>query len=262
LINPSQLLRSVVQNIEMTWNVPGAVSTYITGLEVFSNSPIEPSFGAQGSVGSLAGIASEPLTVTLNARDAYGNTISQAITVEVIDPHCAATSADIPLRSGPDAVYPLINASAIVGTPQVVDARDTDANWLRVQLEDGSSGWGPSAEFTCDFEYQNLYVEVNIPPTPTPTPTSTPSSTPTASATPTLTFTATYTMTFTSTATFTRTPRPTATTTLIPTATRPTRIRTPVASPSSTRSPALSSPTPNPLANPLATDTPKPDLGG
>ncbi len=272
-INPPQLLRFVVQNIEMSWNVHGAVSTYITGLESFSTAPIEPSFGAQGTVGPLAGMTAEPLTVTLNARDAYGNTISQSITVEVVDAQCTTTNAEVPLRSGPDAAYPLINAAAPVGIPVIVNARDTDSNWLRIQLANGTTGWGPAAEFTCDFEYQNLQVEANIPPIPTPTPTSTStaSRTPTLTSTPTMTFTrtptATATFTFTSTrtprptntatATSTRTPRPTrtaaATATLIPTI---RRTRTPVAPASPTRAPGASSATTPPLS--FATATPKP----
>jgi hypothetical protein len=255
VINPPQLLRSVVQNVDMTWSVPGAVSTYITGLEAFSTSQIEPSFGAQGSVGPLAGVATETLNVTLNARDAYGNTISQSFTLEVVDPQCTAANGDVLLRSGPDAVYPQITATALLGTPVVVNARDAAGNWLRVQFPDGSTGWGPVTEFTCDFEYQNLQVEANVPPTPTPTNTSTP----TASATSTTTFTRTPRPTNTVTVTYTptRTPRPSRTPTLIPTATRePTQTRTPVAS-ATIRSLSTSEAT-NPFSNPQATETPKP----
>jgi hypothetical protein len=250
-INPPQLLRYVVQNVDMSWNVPGAVSTYITGLEAFSTSQIEPSFGAQGSVGPLAGVATDALTVTLNARDAYGNTISQAFTLEVVDPQCTA-NADVILRSGPDAVYPQLSATATLGVPVVVNARDAAGNWLRVQFPDGSSGWGPITDFTCDFEFQNLQVEANVPPTPTPT--TTPTATASSTSTSTATFTSTRTPTNTATVTYTSTRRPTRTPTLIPTATRePTNTRTPVAS-ATTRS--LSSPTPRII--PIATETPKP----
>ncbi|MFN8373696.1 MAG: FHA domain-containing protein [Anaerolineae bacterium] len=249
-INPPQLLRYVVQDIDMSWNVPGAVSTYITGLETFSTSPVEPSFGAQGSVGPLAGMASESLTVTLNARDAYGNTISQSFNIEVLDPQCTPSSANIILRSGPNEVYPAISATLSAAAPLVVNARDAGGNWLRVQFADGSTGWGAVTDFTCDFAYQNLQVEANVPPTPTPTnsPTPTATATATASATATLTFTPTFTATYTltrtplptststPTPTFTRTATSTATDTLVPTATAPvTRTRISFVTPTPTR---------------------------
>ncbi|NWF67749.1 MAG: FHA domain-containing protein [Chloroflexi bacterium] len=251
-ITPPQLLRYVVQDVNISWNVPGAVSTYITGLESFTTAQIEPSFGAQGSVGPLSGVPAENLTITLNASDAYGNPLTQSYTIEVVDPQCSAAEADVPLRYGPDQVYAQMSEVVTMGTSVVVDARDPGGQWLRVQIGAGVSGWGPRSAFTCAFEVDNLQIVV-VPP-PTPSPTLTPSSTPTATATNTASFTPTATPTATFTLTSTRTPTNTATATSTLTYT-PSRTpsRTPTLIPTTTPRPTNP---PRPTLPPLTSATP------
>jgi uncharacterized protein YgiM (DUF1202 family) len=100
-----------------------------------------------------------------------------------IDPLCTART-EVTLRNGPTPL------NEIVGTVEsgqivVVDAREQNGGWLRVQISGGGHGWGERTAFTCadTFNVDDLQIELNFP-TPIPTSTHTPTSTPTPSRTP------------------------------------------------------------------------------
>ena len=46
---PSQLVRYVVQNLSITWDIPGAVKTRLSGLEKFTTTPVTTEYGAQAT---------------------------------------------------------------------------------------------------------------------------------------------------------------------------------------------------------------------
>lgn len=171
---PSTLLRNVVQSITIRWNVSGAASTRVNGLQDFSTTALETSYGPEGTA-QVAGIAGNNLTLTLHAENSAGVVLEQSTTVLVIDPVCrAAGPDDLTLYAGPDSLSNVIS-TVRPNTTLVVDRRDASGAWVRAQLAGGVAGWGARAGFACDnFNVDDLLTEVSPPaavsPQPTPSP--------------------------------------------------------------------------------------------
>jgi hypothetical protein len=189
---PNTLVRYTVSSLTLRWNVPGAVSTRIGGLEAFSalNQSLQTDFGSQGELANIAIIPTDPFSLTLYATDEQGATLEQPITIDVINPMCAPATPSVSLHAGPDT------SNQIVGTVQagqevIVDAQDEGGQWLRVQLAGGVTGWGPRNQFICaeNFAVESLRKELDVPqpPTQTTTPTRALSPTPRPTLTPTRT---------------------------------------------------------------------------
>ncbi len=182
-VAPDQVMRYVVQSTTINWNAPEAVFTQITGLEKINATPIETT-GASGSY-QLTEILTEPITLTLHAQDALGNTIEQTLTINIMNPECRPATAAVSLHFGPDVAHQVVG-TVPADTTVVVDAQDASGQWLRVSgLSGGLNGWGKRTDFTCNdnFNVEDLRKELNVPPppptiTPLPAPTSTPSPTP------------------------------------------------------------------------------------
>jgi hypothetical protein len=161
---PTQLVRNVVGSLSVLWEVPGAISTQISGLRDFSNAPMQTAFEESGRIENLVGIPSRPLEVTLLAEDEVGNLLQETRRVELIDPQCTATDS-VQLHEGPDDLYQVLSTVPTGGTV-VVDAQDAASGWLRVELPGAVSGWGPRGLFVCDnrFKLEDLRKDVPIPP--------------------------------------------------------------------------------------------------
>jgi pSer/pThr/pTyr-binding forkhead associated (FHA) protein len=188
-VDPPRVVRYVLQPLTLNWNVIGATSTRIGGLDnIMTSNVLQPSYGAQATVANIGIIPNGPLAVTLLAQDNAGNTLQAAVNIEVVDPQCVPKQDAVTLYDGPS------EANQVVGTVPpatnvIVDAQDASGQWLRVQLPGGVQGWGPLASFTCAdiFSPANLRRVLNAPtPLPTITLTPTPSASPTLrpSATP------------------------------------------------------------------------------
>lgn len=186
---PTQLVRYVVQTLDISWDIPGAVRTRLSGLEAFSNAPVAPSYGPQANLTGISGIPSQPFTLTLIAEDEVGHTRQQTLNIEVVNPECAASRGEVTLHAGPDARHQVVG-TVPQGVSVVVDAQDGSGRWLRVQLPGGQSGWGERRQFTCSslFNPDNLFKELNVatlpPPTATPRSATAPAPTRTPTATP------------------------------------------------------------------------------
>ncbi|MEZ4672439.1 MAG: FHA domain-containing protein [Anaerolineae bacterium] len=174
--SPSQLVRYVVQNLTIMWDIPGAVKTRLSGLEKFTNTPTNTEYGAQASVSGLVGIPSETLHFTLMAEDEAGNQQEQTLDVPVINPECSPAGPPVTLYVGPDAGFQVVG-TVPTGAMVVVDAQDGSGGWLRAQLPGGSSGWGVRSQFACarTFNPADLVKELNVPTLPPPTITPVPS---------------------------------------------------------------------------------------
>lgn len=165
-IDPPRLVLYVAQSVTLSWNAPGALNTTITGLEGFSDTPLDAAYGESASI-SLVGIPRAPMTLTLYAQNT-DTSAQQQLTIELISPQCNATSGDAALRASPNATDQVV-ATIPLGTTIVVDAQDLSGQWLRVQLPGGAHGWGQRGAFTCasTFSVDDLYRETNVP-TPRP----------------------------------------------------------------------------------------------
>lgn len=175
-VTPAPLVRNVVQAIDVRWGVSGAVMTQLSGLEAFTTTQLATSFGAEGSLTSVAGVPTGTLSLRLIAESADGERLEELFTVEVIDPTCT-TRGDLTFYAQPDP------AANVVGTVQaqtvlVVDRRDVTGAWIRAMLPGGVSGWGARTDLSCaaSFSPEALLVEVTSAGTPTgtaaaPTPT-------------------------------------------------------------------------------------------
>jgi len=165
-IAPPRLVLYVAQSVTLSWNAPGALNTSVTGLEGFTDTPLDAAYGESATI-SLVGIPRAPMTLTLYAQNT-DTSAQQQLTVELISPQCNATSGDAALRASPNATDQVV-ATIPLGTTVVVDAQDPSGQWLRVQLPGGAHGWGERSAFTCasTFSVDDLYRETNVP-TPRP----------------------------------------------------------------------------------------------
>ncbi|HVU13376.1 MAG TPA: SH3 domain-containing protein, partial [Phototrophicaceae bacterium] len=130
----------------ISWSADGATSTSISGLDSFTSTPINATYGAPASV-SVAGIPTAPLTITLTAQNS-DTSAQQQLTVPMITPQCTAVGGDAALHASPNASDQIV-ATIPQGTIVVVDAQDAQSQWLRVQLAGGAHGWGERTNFTC-----------------------------------------------------------------------------------------------------------------
>ncbi len=145
-VDPTQVVLYVAQTITISWNAEGATSTSISGLDTFTSTPINATYGASASV-SVAGVPTAPLTITLTAKN-NDTSVQQPLTVQMITPQCTAAGGDAVLRASPMTSDQIV-ATIPQGTIVVVDAQDAQSQWLRVQLAGGAHGWGERANFTC-----------------------------------------------------------------------------------------------------------------
>ncbi|MDZ4768566.1 MAG: FHA domain-containing protein [Chloroflexota bacterium] len=178
---PRPLMLYVTQTLTLDWQVPGAGTTRVAGLQDFSfSAPTgDAPFGEVGSL-TLSGIALAPLTLTLDAeRD--GAVVSQRYDLEMTSPQCGANTGDVPLRALPDGSGQVV-ATVPSGTTVVVDAQDSFGRWLRVQLAGGARGWGERTALNCvGFSPDDLYKAIDaLPPVPSLPPPGTLSSAATA----------------------------------------------------------------------------------
>ncbi len=178
---PNQLVRYVVQNLSITWNVPGAVKTRLSGLETFTNTSLQPEYTAQETLTGLAGIPDQALHLVLYAEDSAGNQQQQTLDIPVVNPECLPAGPPVTLYNGPDVRYQVVG-TVPAGAAVVVDAQDGSGQWLRARLQGGLSGWGIRSEFACaqTFNTADLVKELNVPTLPAATLTPVPSRSPTA----------------------------------------------------------------------------------
>ncbi|MBI1258964.1 MAG: FHA domain-containing protein [Chloroflexi bacterium] len=161
-INPPQVVLYVAQTITLDWNASGADTTTFSGLENFTSTPSQATYGASGSI-SVVGIPTGPLILTLNAQN-KDTMVQQPLTVEMIAPQCSASNGDASLRASPDPLDQII-ATIPQGTTVIVDAQDAQSQWLRVQLTGGAHGWGERTAFACadNFSVDDLYKALIVP---------------------------------------------------------------------------------------------------
>lgn len=195
---PNLLVRYVNQTLTLAWDVPNAALVRLIGLEgFFTTTALADAYPASGSL-SVDGIpvTDDPLTVTLIAQSAAGESVEQTLTLDVIDPQCAA-NADVTLYANPNTGAQVV--STIRGaTTVIVNAQDPSGQWLRVELPGGVPGWGQRSGFVCadSFIVDDLFTELIVPTavlpatvaptntgtiTVTPSPTRTPRPSPTPS---------------------------------------------------------------------------------
>jgi hypothetical protein len=177
---PAQLVRYVVQNLTLDWSAPGAIKTRLSGLETFTNTPIQPEYGAQGNLTGLVGIPDQALHLVLYAEDSAGNQQQQVLDIPVVNPECLPAGPPVTLYNGPDVRYQVVG-TVPSGAVVIVDAQDGSGQWLRARLQGGLSGWGIRSEFACaqTFNTADLVKELNAPTLPPPTLTLVPSPSPT-----------------------------------------------------------------------------------
>ena len=180
-VAPEQLVRHVVNDLNVRWNVNNAVTTHVRGLESLGPVVVEPSYGPEGDF-NVSGIASDNFTVILVAEDEHGNVLEQSINIDLLNPECTTTTEEFMLYDAPDATANVIGTHP-ADTLLVVDGRDETGAWLRTQLPGGVPGWGARTDLVCNdlFSPDALRIQVSTvappeppppPVLPTPTPTS------------------------------------------------------------------------------------------
>lgn len=176
--DPPRVVRYVAQTITVSWSVSGAITTQLSGLAPWSQTPLDSTYPASATA-AITGVPTEPIELILSAQSANADTLTQSYAIPVIDPECTARETNTPIYLGPAITHQVIG-SASPAAPLVVDGTTQARDWLRVGLGGGATGWGQRAAFTCadTFNPDDLRVEANIPVTPTPLPTLPPPTTP------------------------------------------------------------------------------------
>lgn len=170
---PNALVRRVITPLTLSWQVEGASTLRLEGLENFTNQEVPLLLDAQGAQ-TFYGYTNDSLTLTLFLQDEVGNVKREQRTLEAVDAQCTATRT-LALHEGADERHP---QSSVVseGTRLVALARNTESTWLQVRFE-GINAWAETAALACDdtFTIENLLIEANAPalPTLTPAPTAT-----------------------------------------------------------------------------------------
>jgi hypothetical protein len=103
-VSPSPLVRHVVTAIDVSWDVPGAVLTRISGLDDFTTSLYESEHTDSATLQGIGGVADTALTLSLYAEDEAGNILEETLVVDVVDASCTADS-DVTLHEGPAELY-------------------------------------------------------------------------------------------------------------------------------------------------------------
>jgi hypothetical protein len=171
MVNPPQLVRNLVQSLTISWNVPEAVNTRLTGLEGFTTTQLNPNYGSQATLPNIVGIAKSTLALSLYMENSAGDEVLyKTLEVPVIDPTCQPSDKPVTLYFGPDFRHQVVGTIPS-GVVVVVDAQDVSGAWIRAQLPGGLTGWGARDQFKCGFNPAELFKEPNIPPTPTNAPT-------------------------------------------------------------------------------------------
>ncbi|MFN8529539.1 MAG: FHA domain-containing protein [Anaerolineae bacterium] len=148
-VEPPTVTRYSLQTLTLFWNVAGAVTASITGLEGFSTSPIDTGNAPSGSI-SVPGIWQSPLPLTINlmAQSGTGEIIQSTLTVETVPVMCTAQFGDVALYGGPDGRGQVL--ATIPNSSNVeVSGRDLGGAWLRVVLSGGAQGWGRAESLAC-----------------------------------------------------------------------------------------------------------------
>ncbi len=185
-VEPAQMARNSVGELELSWDISGATITRLIIPESFTNAPISPTYPSQGST-SFVGLPEDTFIVGIYAEDQVGNTLEDlyadfegdppySIIVEVFDPACTPTDT-VNLHEGPGEVYPQVG-TAPIDVPVIVSSRSPNSEWLRMELPSGIIGWGPISAFDCAFVIEDLQTALDIPEPPPPTPTPVPTETP------------------------------------------------------------------------------------
>lgn len=181
-VEPTELVRYVIDDLDIRWSVPGASETRLDGLDTFANSLQTSTYSATETLEGIGGMAEEPVTIRLTASDSVGMTLESSITLTLTDPTCTATQ-DISLREGPHERHRLVSTLP-AGETVVVTAQDAGDGWLQIILPGEVVVWGKNDLFTCDdsFDLADLRIVLEVPPVPTLTPTFTPTPTETVPA--------------------------------------------------------------------------------
>lgn len=179
---PQPIVRYTVQTLTISWDVVGASSARIEGLEIFTTSgqaigapstnsaPLDP----EGTI-QVSGIAMDTFTLTLIAENPYGDIVSEGRTVEITNPMCSPlNAAATSLHEGPGFEYQVVGQLQNAD-PIIVDARDNDGLWLRLQISGGIVAWASRDLFACaqNFNVEDLRIELppaGVQTSPPPTP--------------------------------------------------------------------------------------------
>jgi len=181
---PRELTRYVVSSLSINWDIPGATTVRISGVDAFSNAPLNDRYTSQGSIEDITGIPTTPFSILLHAEDEAGNVVEQSFDITLLNPECT-TDEDLSLREGPDMAHQVIS-QVEAGDVLIVDAQDETGNWLRTTLPGDIQGWAPRNGYTCaeTFNVAELRKAIDAPPPPTPTLQPSPTAIPTQALTP------------------------------------------------------------------------------
>lgn len=182
-IEPERPVRFVAQTITISWNIHGAVTTRLIGLEALTNSPRDFSYGQSATISVSSAPTDLQYALRIVAENGSGDVFEQDVLISLIDPQCVAQSA-VTLYAEPNETSQ-VTSTVTSGTSVIVDGRDITGGWLRF----GPAGWGLLSEFICadTFNPSDLLLEISVP-TAMPD-TLTPTASPTFTATVFPTFT-------------------------------------------------------------------------
>jgi len=156
------------------WVARDAVIAY--GIGDLATAKLPAGFSAIPAAPAAAPEAVSPAgTVTLVTTGPVGPTTAAAnaqpvVTAGAVEVAVATSAANLNVRAGPGTEYAIVGKAAS-GTTLTPVARNATADWLKVTLASGDSGWAASAYLTVTGDPQTLPVEAAhaLPPQPAST---------------------------------------------------------------------------------------------
>ena len=174
------LPRNMPGELTIRWRVEGASMLNIA-LPAGFESLHETSSGSEGEM-VVKGEANDNFLISLALEDEIGNKTTRAIPITVREPECNPVRDSL-LHAGPDSRFERVGY-ALRNVPVLARGRNAAADWLKVELASGETGWGFHTSFRClGFDPAALKTISDIPPPPTPTLPISPTQTPSATAT-------------------------------------------------------------------------------
>ena len=184
VLDGTELVRNVRQNVRVTWSVTGAREfdgAYDIWLEssdlagVLIAAPL-PESGQQDVQVVPQGEQSEWL-VTLYAKGQDDVIAKVPQKLPIVYPSCELEAARTVVRSGPGDSYPAL-VPPLESSPEgnlslSPIARDPTGDWLQVTIgvDNPRSGWVPRVDFVCaNFNPDQLVITGDFPPPPVDTP--------------------------------------------------------------------------------------------
>src|SRR5260221_3527867 len=165
-VTPKPMLRNGRQNLNINWNVDGAISISFFGLEALTGKPDDVGHPPIGQL-ALQGTPRDTVELKMVASADDGSQVQQAVTVEIKDPICKIVDAGATMRSGPSENYPVVR-SLSANSQVTPDGQHPSQLWIHLTPSPDPQAWVAASDLDCNGFATGMLTQIAaIPPVPT-----------------------------------------------------------------------------------------------